>query len=331
MLVATTLMWGLSFPLMKNWQQAAHSCPGGEIVSSLTLIALRGGLALILLAALRPRLVLAPSWRAYRAGMAIGTAYLLGSILQVVGLAWTTPALSVFITSLGSAWVPILALFAFRLSVAPATWLGLLLGIAGAAALGLHHEGAWQMGWGETLTLVSSVIFACQVLLLDRLGRSVESTDLTIGFLGITVVPSVLLATVWVLPGPGVLAWMHWLAAMLCDLANLRDIILLTLFPTVLALLWMNRYQPQVSAGRAALIYFLEPVFGAAFSILWGHDQLTPRLLLGGSLILGGNLLVELPIWLRDYRQRRAANRSFEGDQPVAFGAEAAHRKAPPD
>jgi drug/metabolite transporter (DMT)-like permease len=50
--------------------------------------------------------------------------------------------------------------------------------------------------------------------------------------------------------------------------------------------------------SRAALIYLLEPVFSAAFSLWWRLDQLTGPLLLGGGLVLAGNLLVELPRWL---------------------------------
>jgi drug/metabolite transporter (DMT)-like permease len=66
---------------------------------------------------------------------------------------------------------------------------------------------------------------------------------------------------------------------------------------------WMNVYQPRVSAGRAALIYLLEPVFAAAFSVAWGYDALTARLFLGGSLILGGNLLIEIPYWVERWRR----------------------------
>ena len=33
MLVMVTLLWGVSFPLTKNWQQAAEACPGGPIVA----------------------------------------------------------------------------------------------------------------------------------------------------------------------------------------------------------------------------------------------------------------------------------------------------------
>jgi drug/metabolite transporter (DMT)-like permease len=78
-----------------------------------------------------------------------------------------------------------------------------------------------------------------------------------------------------------------------------RDVLLLTLLSTILATHLMNTYQPRVPASRAALIYLLEPVFAAALSVAVGHDAVTGRLLLGGALILGGNALVELPLWIR--------------------------------
>jgi drug/metabolite transporter (DMT)-like permease len=58
---------------------------------------------------------------------------------------------------------------------------------------------------------------------------------------------------------------------------------------------WLTTYQPLVATSRAALIYLLEPVFAALASLAWGHDQLTMSLVAGGALILGGNLLAELP------------------------------------
>src|SRR5258708_39861723 len=73
-LIVVTLFWGLSFPLVKDWQEAAQGCPGGDIVSSLTLIALRMILALSILAVFSPRLFRAPSWRDHAICMIIGGA-----------------------------------------------------------------------------------------------------------------------------------------------------------------------------------------------------------------------------------------------------------------
>ena len=78
-----------------------------------------------------------------------------------------------------------------------------------------------------------------------------------------------------------------------------HDLGLLTVLCTVLPFHWFNVYQPHVAASRAALIYLLEPVFASVFSLLWGHDSLAFPLIVGGSMILAGNALVEVPVWFK--------------------------------
>lgn len=305
MLVAATFCWGMTFPLVKNWQQVAGVCPGGDVLASLTLIGIRLPFALALFAIIRPQLVKGLSRRDVLLGFVLGLVNVVGFILQVVGLAQTTPALSGFLTSLASAWVPILGFVLFRTSVRRATLFGLGLGIAGATVLGMSPDQAWSMGGGESLTLIGSFIFGLVIVLVDRVGRSVSPGHLTVGFLAGTGIPALALAFVWAVTGPGIGAWLSWTHAMVRNLTAVRDLVLLTIFGSVLATHWFTMYQPRVSAGRAALIYLLEPVFASSLSILWGHDRLTSRLVLGGSLILLGNVLVELPVWYRDFQNNR--------------------------
>src|SRR5215470_5060123 len=63
MLVVACLCWAAFFSLCKNWQEAAHDCPGGQLVASLTLLGVRTVIALATLAVLQPRLFLKPSRR----------------------------------------------------------------------------------------------------------------------------------------------------------------------------------------------------------------------------------------------------------------------------
>jgi drug/metabolite transporter (DMT)-like permease len=315
MLIATTVLWGLSFPLMKSWQEAstdwqatldADQALAGKVIASVTLIALRMLLALVILAIFRPRLFSAPERKEHLYGMIIGWIFFAGFALQVLGLAWTTPALSAFFTSLGSAWVPLLAWICWRTRVAGVTLLGLALGIVGVMVLTGIDTGpseAWSLGWGELLTYGSAMIFAVEILVLDRLGRSVQSAHLTVSFMATSALAALVLAVGVSAASVGLGPWAAWTLQMVKDPAVLRDLLLLTVFSTVLAFHWMNAYQPLVPASRAALIYLLEPVFGSIFSIMIGHDALTMRLVLGGAIILGGNLLVELPQWLRDSRK----------------------------
>jgi drug/metabolite transporter (DMT)-like permease len=308
MLVVITLLWGLSFPLTKNWQIAAQDCPGGEWVASMTLVALRMFFALVLLAIFQPRLFFAASGREFRIGLLLGLLNSLGFGLQVVGLAWTTPALSAFITSLASAWVPLLMLALFGLSVHRLTLMGLGLGIAGAAVLGLDTSKEMALGVGEALTLLSTVFFALMIVLLDRLGRNVESAHFTVAFLTGTGLPALVLTLLIVATRSETAIWLAWTAVKLQDPWIFKDVVLLTVLCTVLTFHWFNVYQPHVTASRAALIYLLEPVFASMFSILWGLDFASSRLILGGALIIGGNLLVELPGLLRRRKTFKAGS-----------------------
>jgi drug/metabolite transporter (DMT)-like permease len=130
---------------------------------------------------------------------------------------------------------------------------------------------------------------------------------LTVAFLGVTGLLGAALTLALAATGPGLGAWLSWLIDLLSQRAVATDVAVQVLLPTVLAFHWMNVYQPRVSAGRAALIYLLEPVFAAVFSVMWRYDPVTVRLFLGGGLILAGNLLIEVPYWLQRRRDRSQA------------------------
>ena len=109
MLVAVTLLWGASFPLMKNWQEMARDYPGITAFAGFTMIFLRMILAVAVMVVMHPRLVIIPRRREHQIGLLLGAIFFLGFSFQVMGLASTSPAMSAFITSLGSAWVPLIA------------------------------------------------------------------------------------------------------------------------------------------------------------------------------------------------------------------------------
>lgn len=295
MLVIVTALWGQSFVLMKDWQAHAAGCPGGYALASCTLIAVRMALALAVLAVFRPQLFTKATRREHRAGCLIGVVFFVGFFLQTLGLAWTTPALSAFITSLGSAWVPVLAWVVFRNRVRISTACGLVVAIAGTALLVGGPDLEWAWGPGELLTLASSVIFAAEILMLDRMGRGLESGHLTVAFMATAGLLG--LAGGWGLAvaGPGLPRWRDWGVEVMARPEAARDLGLLVILSTVLAFHWMNVYQPRVSASRAALVYLLEPVFGSAFSVAAGYDVVVPTMLVGGGLVIAGNVLVELP------------------------------------
>jgi drug/metabolite transporter (DMT)-like permease len=305
MLIVACLCWGAFFSLCKNWQEAAHACPGGDLLASLTLLGVRTLIALAAFAVWKPRLFLKPSRHEVAVGLLLGALNCLGNILQVWGLASTSPALSGFFTSLASLWVPVLGFVCFRLPVARATWAGMAFGIAGLALLGIRPGASWGLGFGDGLTVLSSVAFALFILALDRRGRTVNASHLTLVLIAASGLPTLFLAVAVAAWQGQLVPWLIWLTGVLRQPAVAGDVLLLTLLSTLVATHLMSVYQPRVPASRAALIYLLEPVFAAGLSIVVGHDTITGRLLLGGGLILAGNALVELPVWLRHLRGKR--------------------------
>ncbi len=298
MLVLVTLLWGLTFPLGKEWQNAAQAMRAGkdgpsveydDLLSSLTLMGLRMTLSALVLIGLQPKLLFATR-REHGGGMLVGVLFTIGCGFQFVGLARTTPALSAFITSLASAWVPVLAFVLLRIRVSPVTLLGLAVGLAGVGLL----PDDWTLEGGEGLTFLSTIPFAVQILLVDRLGKRLNPAHLTIGMLGVAGLSGLLLAAIQAWSGPGLTAWLEATAYLLTQPRVLAAFLGLVALGVV-TFHWMNVYQPRVPASRAALIYLLEPVFASLFSIAFGYERLTGHLLAGGGLIIVGNLLAELP------------------------------------
>jgi drug/metabolite transporter (DMT)-like permease len=293
-LLLTTFFWGLSFPLVKTWQLAADQAEVGKLLASFTLIALRMLPALALLIIVQPHLLTRATVREHASGALLGTVFFAGFVLQMWALALeTSPAVSAFVTSLGSVWAPLLGWLVYREPVGRLTLAGLGVAAGGVAVLSFRVGDTLTVGTGELLTLAASLLFGVQLLLLDRLGRGCRAEHLSVGFFGAAGLWALAGALAWAAGGDGTTLWLERTGSVLGQPALLASVVAMILLPTVLAFHWMNTYQPSVPASRAALIYLLESPIAALLSIPWGYDEPTARLFVGGGLVLAGNLLVE--------------------------------------
>jgi drug/metabolite transporter (DMT)-like permease len=294
MLVVVTGFWSLSFPLVTKWQRAAFQSLNDPLLSALTLIALRMLPALLILLLLQPRLARGLTRPELLGGAWLGAVFFLGFALQTWGMATVSPALSAFLTSLCSAWAPLLGWLLLGMRVAPVTLAGLALGVVGTAVLVLKPGQELSAGIGDVLTAIASLLFGLQMLLLDRLGRKARPGSLTVGFFATAGLLALLTGTIRASSGVGVAEWASWIVEQHRAPEMRSAVVLLVLLPTVLGFHWMNVYQPRVSTSRASLIYLLEPILAAAISIPLGYDVVSVPLVVGGALILSGNALVEL-------------------------------------
>lgn len=76
------------------------------------------------------------------------------------------------------------------------------------------------------------------------------------------------------------------------------------IFGTVVAVWMQTRFQPEVPAGHAALIFQLEPVFAGTFATILLGDIWTVRALFGAGLILAASSLSSFGLVKQSLRTR---------------------------
>ena len=215
------------------------------------------------------------SWR--HAAM-LGCVYGLGQILQTIGLAHTPASVSGFITGMYVVCTPLFAALLLKTRIGPMTWGAVALATAGLAVLTLD---GLSVGYGEALTLVAAVLYACHIVGLGAWARKDQALGMSIVQLFMVSV----LCFVATAPGGVVLAstTRDWLS-----------ILYMAFFAAGLAMLGQTWAQAHLSPTRTAIIMSTEPVFAAFFAVLLGGESLTARMAVGGAMVLAAMLVVEL-------------------------------------
>ncbi|WP_035902861.1 DMT family transporter [Knoellia subterranea] len=269
LLLAVTAVWGSTFFLIRDLV---------EHVPSADFLAVRFGIAAVLMFAVFRRQTLALTRRELTLGAALGVLYAVAQLLQTVGLETTAASVSGFLTGTYIVLTPVLGALLLRDHVPRAAWVAATIAMVGIGVLSLQ---GLAMGFGEALTLGSAAVYALHILALGR--WSTPGTAL-----GLSTVQAAVIAVVCLLPAlPGGVA----LPATGGQWASL---LYMAVFAGAGALIAQTWAQAHLTATRAAIVMAMEPVFAALFAVVLGGESLTWRLLLGGGLVLTAMYLVEL-------------------------------------
>lgn len=274
-LLLLTLLWGTTFHFVKGVLEVAS--PG-------VFLAARFGVAAGVLAAAwlvrRDR----PGAGLLRDGTLLGLFMLAGFVLQTIGLRYTTPARSGFLTGLSVLVVPFVARFALGHRVRASSWAGVVLAVAGLALLAqpLDALGA-GMRLGDALTLGCAVAFALQIVFTSEWSPRHP------------LVPFVLAQVLVTFAGALLLVPLE--APFLRDAGAARfagTVAFTGVAMTAAAFFIMNWAQRRTTAVRAAVIFSLEPVSAALFSHLYGGAPIAHAEWAGGALIVLGVIVAEM-------------------------------------
>ena len=273
-LITVTVFWGGTFPLVKDAIQE---------VPVMAFLWVRFALAaLILLFWAGPTQVIALGRRGWHRGLGLGVLLFCSYAFQTFGLAQTSSANAAFVTGLNVVWVPLLAGPLLGKPAAAGARVGVVCALCGLFML--TYQEPWRLNPGDALVMVCSVFVALHILGLDAWTHGFDGRALAFVQIGTMAAlafagSAIFEPLTWPRRWPPSLVW----ALVICSV-----------FATVYAFWAMTVFQKMTTPTRAALIYTLEPVFGALFAVLYAGETLSVVAWFGGALIVLGMIVAEV-------------------------------------
>jgi drug/metabolite transporter (DMT)-like permease len=283
LLLATVLIWGATFVLVKD---ALHDA------TPLLFNLLRMTLAFAVLLIVNRKHMRKLSRRAVVSGVIVGVLLGAGYQFQTSGLARTTAAKSAFITGLVVVFVPLFtAVPALRPSGTHAPrWTaaaGAALAFSGLLLLTTPAGTAWlhlfaSIGLGDLLTLACAVAFAGHLLALAHTSPGLPAPQLATLQIGVAAV--VMLVTLPLGERPHATFTPRLVIALAVT----------SVLATAAAFTIQSWAQKHLPPTHTAVILSLEPVFAWLTALIFLHEHLGRRALAGAALIIAGIAITEL-------------------------------------
>ena len=223
--------------------------------------------------------------RLWKTGFFCGIALFVASAFQQVGLVYTDPGKAGFITAMYIVMVPVFGLFLgdkCGLNV----WISVVLAVAGLYLLSAF--GVSSINIGDLLVLGCACGFAVQILLVDRLGKTLDGLRLNlVQFLVSTVFSCV---AMFLLEEP---VWKNIVA---CAVPLLYTGVLSSAVAFSLQILAQQKLPP----APASLIMSLESVFAVLFGWLLLQERMPGGELTGCALVFIAVILSQIPVKKHD-------------------------------
>ncbi|KRM94699.1 DMT family transporter [Loigolactobacillus rennini] len=275
-LLATAILWGFSYPIVKMATNA--QLPAGLINALRGLIF--AGLAYLFF----HRAINKMNKLDLRIGLTAGIINFIAYQIQTVGLKYTTPANNAFLTAIYVALVPFIAWALSKRKPAAKSYPAIGLCILGMMFLTNVFGNGFQLHLGDLLTTISAFFFALGIVYFSYTATSAN--------------PWIIAFMLGVCQGVGGLVWSllfeHQTYAAINWPAAIGPVITLGVLASFGAQTMQIVGQRFTAPTPAGLILMTESLFGSLFSVLLGFEPLTAHLLIGGALIILALLVMQL-------------------------------------
>lgn len=266
--------WGLNFSVMKL---------ALADITPLFYLGIRFIIATLLMGFIFRRKLKTIKKRELKAGLIVGLFLCASFSIQVIGLQFTTPGKSGFISNSSVVIVPFIYWIMMKKSPGVNNIIGALVAFAGLGVLSLSNS--FTIGWGDMLMFISALLFAGQIVAVGKYAADIDPYVLAMLQIAVTGVGCTICAFIFE-PIPSKVFSLNVWGAILYGVV----------FCTMLAFILQSKAQQITTSSRTAIILCFEAVFALFFSLVFRLELITLKGILGSILVFTGFIICEIEI-----------------------------------
>lgn len=271
LMIMITMFWGLSYTFMVM---------GLETLDVFNVVALRSFLAFIVAGLIFYKKIFKVDKKTILYAMIQGFLLVFVVGFPMFGLKTTTASNAGFLVSLTVVLVPIITSFLEKKLPSRPIRIAILCTMIGITILTYSNSLSFHIG--DLYCLLTAICYSVYIVLNGRFTKFVESLSFGICQMGFAGIFSGVFCLIFEAPqlpntSPG------WIA-----------ILGLGILCSAFGFIGQAYAQQYTSPTHTGLIFSLEPIFAALFASIFLGEDITTRLIIGGTLIFGGNLIAQL-------------------------------------
>lgn len=270
-LLIVTVFWGAGFPITKF---------ALETITPLYHIGLRFIIAALLLSLIFFKKIIKVQKSILKPAAAMALLLFTTYALQTIGLLYTTASKSAFYSGLAVLFVPFLSLIFYKTKLNVNTMVSTAMAVIGLFFLSFAG-GDFSFTIGDFMTILCSAAYALLLLLTSDFVKAHDATQLSIVQMYFVAMLGFAAALIFEPIPAGI------------SLLSFNSLIFSAVLCTAFAFWMQATAQNFTTASHVALIFTMEPVFGALTSRLLLNELIGLKGLIGGVFIILAMLIAE--------------------------------------
>jgi drug/metabolite transporter (DMT)-like permease len=273
-LLIVAASWGLNFSIMKL---------ALADITPLFYLGIRFVIAAVFMGVIFNKKIKTIGKKELKAGLIVGIFLCASFSIQVIGLQYTTPGKSGFISNSSVVIVPFIYWFLMKKSPGITNILGAAVAFIGLGVLSLTSS--FTIEWGDTLMFVSALLFAGQIVSVGKFASDIDPYVLAMLQIVVTGIGCIICAFIFE-PIPKVAFSLNVWGAIVYGV----------IFGTMLAFILQSKAQQITTSSRTAIILCFEAVFAIFFALALGLETLSLKGIMGSALVFVGFIICEIDL-----------------------------------